>query len=122
MAGDTVYLDNGNYSCTTKELKDKSGLKIICNGDSIGVVLNGVNGKDGEKGDPGVAGRMGKRANRGFRVKKGILVPPAKMVKMEPMARTELTVRMEPTAKTVLAVQLSSRRILLPLSSVAILR
>ena len=59
MAGDTVYLDNGNYSCTTKELKDKSGLKIICNGDSIGVVLNGVNGKDGEKGDVGKEGKDG---------------------------------------------------------------
>ena len=59
MAGDTVYLDNGNYSCTTKELKDKSGLKIICNGDSIGVVLNGVNGKDGEKGDVGKEGKNG---------------------------------------------------------------
>ncbi|WP_297698958.1 fibrobacter succinogenes major paralogous domain-containing protein [uncultured Fibrobacter sp.] len=59
VAGDTVYLDNGNYSCTTKELKDKSGLKIICNGDSIGVVLNGVNGKDGEKGDVGKEGKNG---------------------------------------------------------------
>ena len=86
MAGDTVYLDGGNFSCTTKELKDKSGLKIICNGDSIGVVLNGakgeqgVAGKDGadgeqgiqgekgdtgEKGDPGAAGKDGKNGTNG---------------------------------------------------------
>jgi uncharacterized protein (TIGR02145 family) len=38
------------FSCTTKELKDKSGLKIVCNGDSIGVVLNGSDGKDGADG------------------------------------------------------------------------
>ena len=54
------------FSCATKELSDKSGLKIICNGDSIGVVLNGadgkdgVNGKDGSAGEDGAAGRDGK--------------------------------------------------------------
>ena len=41
---DTVYMESGDFSCTTKELKDKSGIKIICNGDSIGVVLNGDDG------------------------------------------------------------------------------
>ena len=35
-----------DFSCKTVELKDKSGLKIVCNGDSIGVVLNGSDGKD----------------------------------------------------------------------------
>ena len=48
-----------DFSCTTKELKDKSGLKIICNGDSIGVVLNGAKGKDGAKGDKGDDGEQG---------------------------------------------------------------
>ena len=43
-------LGNGDFSCKTVELKDKSGLKIVCNGDSIGVVLNG------EKGDAGASG------------------------------------------------------------------
>ena len=47
IAGDTVYLEKEGVSCTTKELKDKSGLKILCNGDSVGVVLNGSSGKDG---------------------------------------------------------------------------
>ena len=35
-------------SCNTEELKDKSGLKIVCNGDSIGVVKNGQNGEKAE--------------------------------------------------------------------------
>ena len=38
----------GAFSCKTVELKDKSGLKIVCNGDSIGVVLNGEKGDTGE--------------------------------------------------------------------------
>ena len=48
---DTVYLEGGDFSCKTEELKDKSGLKIVCNGDSIGVVLNGSNGADGKNGE-----------------------------------------------------------------------
>ena len=65
VAGDTVYMDGGDFSCTTKELKDKSGLKIICNGDSIGVVKNGkdgaqgVQGLQGEKGEDGANGEDG---------------------------------------------------------------
>ena len=52
-----------DFSCKTVELKDKSGLKIVCNGDSIGVVLNGSDGKagkdgkDGEKGNDGEDGK-----------------------------------------------------------------
>ena len=45
--------EESDFSCTTKELKDGSGLKIICNGDSIGVVLNGSDGKDGKDGSDG---------------------------------------------------------------------
>ncbi|WP_294115305.1 FISUMP domain-containing protein [uncultured Fibrobacter sp.] len=33
-----------NASCSTEALKDSSGVKIICNGDSVGVVLNGKDG------------------------------------------------------------------------------
>ena len=43
-----------DLSCTTKELKDGSGLKIICNGDSIGVVLNGEKGDSGKDGKDAV--------------------------------------------------------------------
>ena len=35
-----------DFSCKAVELKDKSGFKIVCNGDSVGVVLNGSDGKD----------------------------------------------------------------------------
>ena len=40
-------------SCTAKALKNGKGYKIVCGGDSVGVVLNG---EDGAKGDTGVAG------------------------------------------------------------------
>ena len=62
---DTVYLEGGDFSCTTVELKDKSGLKIVCNGDSIGVVLNGEKGeagKNGKDGEDGADGEDGKDA------------------------------------------------------------
>ena len=49
----------GDFSCKTEELKDKSGLKIVCNGDSIGVVLNGSDGKDGKQGKDGQKGDDG---------------------------------------------------------------
>ncbi len=52
-AKDTVYVGGDKLNCTTEELADKSGLKIVCNGDSIGVVLNGAKGEDGKKGDDG---------------------------------------------------------------------
>ena len=54
---DTIVVKEKS-TCTTKELKDKSGVKIICGGDSVGVVLNGqngVNGKDGSNGKDGVS-------------------------------------------------------------------
>ena len=40
-----------DYSCTTKELKNKKGIKVVCNGDSVGVVLNGSQGKTGRAGE-----------------------------------------------------------------------
>ena len=49
----TASGDAGDFSCKTEELKDGSGLKIICNGDSIGVVLNGNDGKAGKDGQSG---------------------------------------------------------------------
>ena len=47
---------DSDFSCKTEELKDKSGLKIVCNGDSIGVVLNGEDGKNGKDGSDGKDG------------------------------------------------------------------
>ncbi len=69
--GDTVenvYQTEGaevDFSCTTKPLKDSSGVKIICNGDSIGVVLNGIDGKDGTDGKDGSDGKNGKNGKNG---------------------------------------------------------
>ena len=37
-------------SCRTEELPDKSGLKVICGNDSVGVVLNGAKGDRGFSG------------------------------------------------------------------------
>ena len=47
-------------ACTTEPLKDNSGVKIICGGDSVGVVLNGKDGKDGKDGENGKDGLSGK--------------------------------------------------------------
>lgn len=46
-------------SCTTKMLKDSSGVKVICDGDSVGVVKNGAKGATGEKGETGDTGETG---------------------------------------------------------------
>ncbi len=51
------------YRCESKELKDKSGIAIICDGnDTIGVVYNGKNGSDGSSGANGSSGTNGKSA------------------------------------------------------------
>ncbi|WP_407444473.1 hypothetical protein [Fibrobacter sp.] len=60
--GDMSISESASLSCTTKNLADKSGIKIICDGDSIGVVYNGkngTNGKDGKDGKDGVDGTDG---------------------------------------------------------------
>ena len=63
-AADTVFV-GGDFACTTEKLKDDSGIKIICNGDSIGVVLNGVDGAKGDAGEKGDAGSDGKDGKPG---------------------------------------------------------
>ena len=55
---DTFYL-TGDLSCETEELSDRSGLRIVCNGDSVGVVLYGANGADGLAGKDGIDGKDG---------------------------------------------------------------
>ncbi len=80
VAGDSESSDGEPLVCTTKALKDSSGIKIICNGDSIGVVLNGVDGKDGadgkdgtdgKDGEDGAAGAPGKQGEKGAKGDKG---------------------------------------------------
>ena len=73
LVKDTVVIKQ-NSTCTTKELADKSGVKIVCGGDSVGVVLNGKNGadgKDGAKGDKGDTGAAGKDGATGAAGKDG---------------------------------------------------
>ncbi len=50
---DTIYLKSEKITCYTKELADKQGVKVVCNGDSVGVLLNGGTGAQGDKGYAG---------------------------------------------------------------------
>ena len=49
-------------SCTMESLPDSSGFKVLCDGDSVGVVLNG---EKGDKGDPGEQGLKGDKGQDG---------------------------------------------------------
>ena len=49
-------------SCTVEQLPDSSGFKVLCGGDSVGVVLNG---EKGDKGDPGEQGLKGDKGEDG---------------------------------------------------------
>ena len=46
-------------ACSAEALSDGSGFKIVCDGDSVGVVKNGTNGTDGKKGEAGKDGANG---------------------------------------------------------------
>ncbi|WP_458450158.1 FISUMP domain-containing protein [Fibrobacter sp.] len=54
-----------DFKCSAEKLKDGSGLKILCNGDSIGVVLNGTNGSNGVNGAQGIQGEKGDKGDTG---------------------------------------------------------
>ena len=59
---------NSMPTCSADALPDGSGVKIICNGDSIGVLLNGENGNKGPSGilgENGPAGRDGQNGKDG---------------------------------------------------------
>ena len=125
LGNDTIYVDEGvskvyvseKVSCETKKLSDGSGIKILCNGDSIGTVWNG---RDGNDGVDGIDGRDGKDGALDLFAMAAIALKMVPMVKMEPMAmmvpRESLETRalMEKMVKTVsmaLAVPLPMRRI-----------
>ena len=57
--GDTGETGKAGDYCTTKALSDSSGYEILCDGDSVGVVLNGTQGDKGDKGDKGAEGAAG---------------------------------------------------------------
>jgi uncharacterized protein (TIGR02145 family) len=54
--------DGKNTGCTSKELDDKSGVKVICNGDSVAVLKYG---KTGSKGSTGPSGDTGDKGSDG---------------------------------------------------------
>ena len=57
--GDSIGVLLNGTSCEVKALSDESGFKVMCGGDSIGVVLNGVKGDSGV-GTQGPKGEDGK--------------------------------------------------------------
>ena len=58
-------------TCSTVELADKSGFKVVCGGDSVAVVKNGVKGEQGDKGDDGDPGSKGSEGDPGPKGKPG---------------------------------------------------
>lgn len=53
-AKDTASVKKDSLSCHTEELASKRGVKIVCYGDSVGVLFNAEAGAKGSKGDAGV--------------------------------------------------------------------
>ena len=56
---------DGEFACSTVELKDKSGYKVVCGGDSVAVVKNGANGSNGSQGPAGPSGAPGESGSDG---------------------------------------------------------
>ena len=52
-------------SCGAEALKDDSGYKLVCGGDSVGVVYNGIRGRNGENGTNGLPGPQGEQGANG---------------------------------------------------------
>ena len=52
-------------SCGAEALKDDSGYKLVCGGDSVGVVYNGIRGRNGENGTNGQPGPQGEQGADG---------------------------------------------------------
>ncbi|MBR4559210.1 MAG: hypothetical protein IKO21_06550 [Fibrobacter sp.] len=71
VAGYKVYTQDKKVQCSAEELKDKSGIKIICYGDSVGFIPNGVDGVDGVAGKNGKKGSDGKDGTQGSDGKDG---------------------------------------------------
>ena len=69
--GDWIALseeDAIRYRCGSRQLKDRSGFAIVCDGDTIGVFRDGeagVDGKDGSKGAKGDTGDTGATGSKG---------------------------------------------------------
>lgn len=63
--GNVQYVQGDAFFCTAEKTADGTGMKILCNGDSVGVVYNGVNGADGENGSDGTDGEQGVQGRKG---------------------------------------------------------
>ncbi len=70
--GKWYALASGNAECETQSLSDKSGVKIVCGGDSVGIVLNGENGSNGKNGVDGKNGENGINGKDGTNGKDGV--------------------------------------------------
>ncbi len=53
LGKDTINLKNENIPCYTQSILGGDGVKVVCNGDSVGVLLKGESGKKGEEGEDG---------------------------------------------------------------------
>lgn len=89
LSSSTIATD-GKNTCYSEVLADKSGSKIICNGDSIGVVFNGEKGEQGERGEQGEKGDSGEKGAAGSSGKPGAAGEGCVIVKDEDSeARTD---------------------------------
>lgn len=52
-------------TCHSEALADGSGIKVVCGGDSVGVLLNGSDGQDGAQGKQGEKGSAGDAGKAG---------------------------------------------------------
>ena len=52
-------------SCGAEALRDDSGFKLVCGGDSVGVVYNGKAGRNGVNGENGMPGERGEAGEAG---------------------------------------------------------
>ena len=80
--GDKGEAGDAGSSCSMEALPDSSGFKVLCGGDSVGVVLNGATGEKGEtgaKGDQGDPGEKGDKGEQGEKGNKGDAGPKGDM-------------------------------------------
>lgn len=79
-------------TCFTEPLFDGSGVKIICGGDSIGVVYNGIDGAPGTPGNDGKDGEDGSDGTNGKDGSDGVDGVDGKGCSIEPIDDTSVRV------------------------------
>ncbi|MBO5423468.1 MAG: hypothetical protein J6A06_06730 [Fibrobacteraceae bacterium] len=79
-------------TCFTEPLFDGSGVKIICGGDSIGVVYNGIDGAPGTPGNDGKDGEDGTDGTNGQDGSDGVDGVDGKGCSIEPIDDTSVRV------------------------------